>query len=157
LPVTFYKSTNDLPPFEDYSMEGRSYKYFKDEALYEFGFGLSYSKFEYSEVDVKTEGEKINLTVNIKNFGEYSGDEVVQVYAYKTDPQFWRPIKQLIGFERISLMEGEEILISIEVDKKQLQYWDVDHQQYKIEPGLYEFQVGSSSRDIKLKTTIDIN
>lgn len=157
LPVTFYKTTDDLPPFEDYNMEGRTYKYFEGESLFEFGYGLSYSAFEYSELDVKSENKKIKLTVNIENIGELAGDEVVQVYARKINPQFWRPIKQLVGFKRISLKEGEEQKVSISIDNKLFQYWDVDLQQYKIEAGEYELQIGSSSADITLSTKFEIN
>ena len=156
LPVTFYQSTEDLPPFEDYSMNGRTYKYFKGEALYPFGYGLSYSTFEYSELNVKTENEQIKISVKIKNSSEYPGEEVVQVYTYKTGPQQWRPINQLIGFQRTFLKSGEEKTITFDIDKKQLQYWDVNQQQYKIEPGEYHIQIGSSSKDIRLNQTMEV-
>lgn len=154
LPVTFYKSVNDLPDFENYNMEGRTYRYFDGESLYPFGFGLSYSDFEYSELNMETVDDQISIQMNIKNTGEFEGDEVVQVYARKIDPQFWRPIKQLVGFERISLKPQQEKVISIEIDKKQLQYWDVDNQEYRIEEGEYELQIGGSSKDVRLTQSI---
>ncbi len=85
------------------------------------------------------------------------GEEVVQVYGRKLDPKNWRPIKQLVGFKRVSLYQGEEKTVSILIDKKQLQYWDIKQQKYLVEAGEYEFQVGTSSTDIKLKITLDIN
>ena len=157
LPVTFYKSVYDLPDFENYNMEGRTYRYFEGEPLYPFGFGLSFTDFEYSDLKINQSGGKISLQMKIKNTGKYYGDEVVQVYTQKIDPKFWRPIKQLIGFKRISLNEDEEKLISINIDKEQLQYWDVDQQEYRIEPGTYEIQIGSSSKDIRLNQEIRIN
>ncbi len=157
LPVTFYNSVNDLPDFENYNMEGRTYRYFEGEPLYPFGFGLSFTDFEYSDIKINQSNGKILLQMKIKNTGNYYGDEVVQVYIQKIDPKFWRPIKQLIGFKRISLNEDEEKSISIDIDKEQLQYWDVDQQEYRIEPGTYEIQIGSSSKDIRLNQEIRIN
>ncbi len=154
LPVTFYKSTDDLPPFEDYSMEGRTYKYFRGEPLYPFGYGLSYSDFEYSNLNLTSDNKKIRLTVNIKNLSKIVGDEVVQVYAKKLDSMIPQPIKTLVAFSRINLKENEEKTINIDFDLKRLQYWDTESQQYKVEPGEYGFEVGSSSRDIKLTITM---
>ena len=157
LPVTFYKSTDDLPPFEDYSMDGRTYRYFQGEPLYTFGYGLSYTEFEYSELTTKSNEDKIELSVMIKNTGNYNGDEVVQIYAHKADPQNWRPIKQLVGFKRVSLYQGEEKTVSILIDKKQLQYWNVEQQKYLVEAGEYEFLVGTSSANTKLISTFLID
>lgn len=156
LPVTFYKSTSDLPAFDDYSMKGRTYKYFKNEPLYPFGFGLSYAKFQYSDLEINNKGEKVVVTMSIKNSGIYDGDEVVQVYTRKLDPKSWRPVKQLVGFSRVSLKKGEHISVTVEIDKKQLQYWDSEQKRYLVEPGEYEFMAGSSSADIKLKNIIVI-
>ncbi len=157
LPVTFYKSAYDLPDFEDYNMEGRTYRYFKGEPLYPFGFGLSYSDFKYSELKIDSNNNNISLQLKIKNVSAVEGNEVIQVYVRKIDPRFWRPIRQLVGFKRISLQPDEDKVILIEIDKKQLQYWDVDQQEYRIESGEYEFQIGSSSKDIKLLNTFEIN
>ena len=150
LPVTFYKTTTDLPDFENYSMEGRTYKYYHGEPLYPFGYGLSYTKFDYSDFEVQVEGDNVSVSLSVKNSGEFDGDEVVQVYTRKIDPKFWRPIKQLIDFKRISIKKGEQKSIKIEIDKKQFQYWDTDQHKYLVEPGEYEIQIGSSSKDIRL-------
>ena len=156
LPVTFYKSTNDLPDFEDYSMEGRTYRYFKGDPLYPFGYGLSYTKFAYSNASISQEDSQITFHVTVKNSGDYNGDEVVQVYARKIDPQFWRPIKQLVAFKRVSLKKGEEKTISIPIDPKQLKYWDIAEHKYLVEPGEYEFDAGSSCRDIKVSKSMNL-
>jgi beta-glucosidase len=157
LPVTFYKSTTDLPDFEDYSMEGRTYKYFQGEPLYPFGYGLSYSRFEYSNLSIKVDGDKVIVTLSIKNSGEFDGDEVVQIYAQKIDPKFWRPIKQLVGFRRISINKGEQKSIKIEIDIKQFQYWDKGQQKYLVEPGEYMVEAGGSSGDIRLSKNFNLN
>ncbi len=157
LPVTFYKSTDDLPPFEDYSMEGRTYKYFRGDPLYPFGHGLSYSGFKYSNLNLAYDNKKIKLSFKIKNTGEYAGDEVVQVYAKKLDPQVPQPIKKLIAIKRISIKEGEEKIVQVSTGPDQLKYWNTETQKYEIEPGKYEIQVGSSSTDICLKSNFEIN
>jgi beta-glucosidase len=150
LPVTFYKSTTDLPDFENYSLDGRTYKYFHSEPLYPFGFGLSYTQFQYSNLEVNINGEKIIASLTINNSGDFDGDEVVQVYTRKMDPKFWRPIKQLIGFSRISIKKGEQKSVKIEIDKKQFQCWNTEQQKYLVEPGEYEVMAGSSSEDLRL-------
>lgn len=154
LPVTFYKSDNDLPAFENYTMEGRTYRYFRGEPLFPFGYGLSFTRFEYSNMVVKTDSEKIQVTFSVKNTGDYDGDEVIQIYTRKMNPIFWRPIRQLVGFKRISLKKGEQKSVTMEINKKQFQYWNVNEHKYMIEPGDYEILVGSSSADIKLKNII---
>jgi beta-glucosidase len=157
LPVTFYKSDSDLPDFENYSMEGRTYRYFKGEPLYPFGYGLSFTEFEFSDPNVEVQADKIKVKVGVRNKGEFDGDEIVQVYVHKANSKNWRPVKQLIGFKRISLKKGEQKSVSLEIDKKQLQYWDTDGQQYKVETGSYELLLGSSSLNVKQTINFDLN
>jgi beta-glucosidase len=156
LPVTFYKSTTDLPDFENYSMEGRTYKYFHSEPLYPFGFGLSYTQFQYSNLEVNINGEKIIASLTIKNSGYFDGDEVVQVYVRKIDPKSWRPVKQLVGFKRISIKKGEQKSVKIEIDKKQFQYWNTELQKYMVETGEYEIMAGSSSGEPRLSKMLNL-
>jgi beta-glucosidase len=156
LPITFYRSTTDLLDFEDYSMDGRTYKYFHGEPLYPFGYGLSYTQYQYSNLEVKIDGKKVIASILIKNSGDYDGDEVVQVYARKLNPKFWRPIKQMVGFFRISLKKGEQKSITIEIDNKQLQYWDTVQQKYLVEPGDYEIMAGSSSGEIRIANNLKL-
>ncbi|MEO6231693.1 MAG: glycoside hydrolase family 3 C-terminal domain-containing protein [Ferruginibacter sp.] len=114
LPVTFYKSDNDLPGFSDYSMENRTYRYFKGEALYPFGFGLSYTNFKYSKFTIPAAakaGNKFLLTVMVTNTGKTAGEEVVQVYVANEDKSIHSPIKALKGFQRIMLKAGESKLV----------------------------------------------
>jgi beta-glucosidase len=102
LPVTFYESVNQLPPFTDYSMRGRTYRYFAGKPLYPFGFGLSYSDFEYSRLEVGNAGVKVSVT----NRSHRDGDEVVQVYTTPLDTSGGM-IRQLVGFQRVHLQAGE--------------------------------------------------
>ncbi len=105
LPVTFYRDLKDLPPFEDYSMTGRTYRYFKGQPLYAFGFGLSYSTFQYSPVRFRRTSKGLELNVQVKNTSKVDGDEVVQLYLGGTAPD--AAIRDLRGFERVFLRAGE--------------------------------------------------
>jgi beta-glucosidase len=164
LPVTFYQSTEDLPDFRDYNMKaknGFTYRYFKGEPLYPFGHGLSYTRFEYSDLKIdKTRiGEKddIQISVQVKNTGDYDGDEVVQVYAKDLESDQVMPVKQLREFKRISLKKGEQKTIDFTLNAAEdMRYYDAFHKQYMVEPGGFEIQVGASSRDIRLKKTITV-
>jgi beta-glucosidase len=159
LPVTFYASVDDLPAFDDYSMQNRTYRFFKGSPLYPFGYGLSYSSFQYSNAEIstpKSEKEEINITVKIKNTGLFDGEEVVQLYVVKPILNNRNPIKSLCGFKRVALKAGESKQITIIVNKTDLKAWDVASKEYVLAKGLYEFQVGSSSADIILTTHIDL-
>ena len=102
LPITFYKSVDQLPPFTDYSMAGRTYRYFKGEPLYPFGYGLSYTRFIYSKLRSEV-GNDVKVSVDVMNAGDTPGDEVVQLYLTDVVASAPVPIKTLVGFDRISL------------------------------------------------------
>lgn len=110
LPVTFYKDVNQIPAFDNYDMKGKTYRYFSGEPLYEFGYGLSYTTFEYAlnEISKKVEnGKDISVSVDVTNTGERDGDEVVQLYVSLPDSKLQKPIRALQGFKRIHLKKGE--------------------------------------------------
>jgi len=111
LPVTFYKSVDQLPPFTDYAMKGRTYRYFKDEPLYPFGFGLSYSTFEYSGLSARRTRNGATIQVTVKNASARDGDEVVQLYVGGGAGEE-APIRSLRGFQRIHLRAGESRQVS---------------------------------------------
>jgi beta-glucosidase len=111
LPVTFYKSVDQLPPFTDYAMKGRTYRYFKGEPLYSFGFGLSYSTFEYSGMSAKRTPTGATINVTVKNASARAGDEVVQLYVGGGAGEE-SPIRSLRGFQRIHLRAGEQRKVS---------------------------------------------
>ncbi|GAA0527539.1 beta-glucosidase [Rhizomicrobium palustre] len=108
LPVTFYKSTDQLPPFTDYAMKGRTYRYFSGEPLYGFGYGLSYAKFEYSGLKTERSASSATVTATVKNSSNRDGDEVVQLYVSGTGQE----IRSLKGFERVHLKAGESRVVS---------------------------------------------
>jgi beta-glucosidase len=147
LPVTFYKSVEDLPPFEDYSMDNRTYKYFEGEPLFPFGYGLGYSEIVYKEAgfskeDSKT-GELIHFELTLQNTGEYHGEEVVMVYASRAiqpfdDDAVWpSDEKHLVAFQRIQLAAGETKTVSFSIDLMNMFQWDAESHHYYVEKGNY--------------------
>ncbi len=144
LPVTFYKSVDQLPPFDDYNLKGRTYRYFTGEPLYPFGYGLSYAKFKYSQLtfDKKEIGanDSVTVSVDVKNEGSTPGDEVVQVYF--THPGLAdAPLRALVGFRRVNLKPGETQTVHIPVDNRQLSVVN-EAGERKIVPGEVEVWVG---------------
>ena len=162
LPATFYSSTEQLPPFADYDLinNPRSYMYFEQPVLFPFGHGLSYTQFEYSDLvlsssKVKEDGE-VEMKFTVKNTGDLKGDEVAQVYVHCMDASIKVPINQLKRFERISLEANESKTVSVKILAEELAFYDIKTNELKVEPGKWEIQVGSSSKDIKLRKTITI-
>jgi beta-glucosidase len=145
LPVTFYKSVDQLPPFTDYSMQGRTYRYFKGEPLYPFGFGLSYTRFDYSNLrlsgpSVKA-GAPMTVSVDVTNVGEREGDEVVQLYLTDVAASVPVPIRTLVGFDRISLRPGEKRKVTFTITPRQMSLID-DRGERMIEPGEFSISIG---------------
>jgi len=144
LPVTYYKSVAQLPSFEEYDMKGRTYKYFKEKPLFPFGFGLSYTTFEYSELQVSEKastGDEVVIKVNVTNIGELAGEEVVQLYITDEKATSPRPIRQLEGFERIYLESGESKLVEFNLKPRQLSMIN-NRDKRVIEPGWFTVSVG---------------
>jgi beta-glucosidase len=143
LPVTFYKSAADLPPFKDYGMQGRTYKYFKGEALYPFGHGLSYTRFSYRAAapasKVLRAGSRYTLAVNVKNEGARAGDEVVQVYVSRDGTG--APNRSLAGFRRVTLKPGETRTLTFALDAKAWSTVDAAGKR-SVEPGPAYLWVG---------------
>ncbi|NOY37166.1 MAG: glucan 1,4-alpha-glucosidase [Chlorobi bacterium] len=151
LPVTFYKSVNDLPPFTDYDMAGRTYRYFTGDVLYPFGFGLSFNQYHYENIIVSGEvlhsDQKINLSVDITNKGKYSGDEVVQLYVGFPESVDPRPVKTLREFRRISFKPGEKKSITFVIKKEMLSIRDAKGNKVT-PPGNYTLMVGGNSENV---------
>ncbi|MBN1935381.1 MAG: glycoside hydrolase family 3 C-terminal domain-containing protein [Anaerolineae bacterium] len=145
LPVTFYKSVGDLPPFDDYDMEGHTYRYFRGEPLYPFGFGLSYTEFSYRNFTPSTDtiaaGEGVAVSVEVRNVGEVDGDEVVQLYVTDLEASVPVPIRQLCGFKRVHLAAGESQSVTFEIAPRQLSLID-DAGRRVVEPGAFQIAVG---------------
>ena len=149
LPITFYQNAEQLPDFEDYRMEGRTYRYFKGEALFPFGYGLSYTSFQISK-PVYQNGK---VTVSVKNTGKCAGTEVVQVYV-RNPKDVNGPAKTLRAYQRVQLKAGESKTVSISLPRSSFELWDAKSNTMRVVSGTYEIMVGSSSRDKDLKKTI---
>ena len=149
LPVTFYKNSNQLPDFEDYSMKGRTYRYFND-ALFPFGYGLSYTKFEIGNGKVSKNGKNMVVSVPVKNAGKMAGTEIVQVYI-KDLQDTDGPRISLRGFARVDLKPGEEKTVNITLTPQSFEFYDPSIYSMRIKPGDYEIYYGDSSRDKDLK------
>ena len=161
LNATWYKSVKDLPPITDYTLRaengkpGRTLWYFTKPVSYEFGYGISYTTFEYSDFKISknsiTPDDKITISVKVKNTGDYDGDEVVQIYMTTPDSpaSLQRPIKRLKGFKRVTIPRGQTRLVEIEIDCADLWFWDMDKDRITYDSGKYIFEIGSSSQDIR--------
>ena len=154
LPVTFYRSNDDLPDFLDYSMENRTYRYFRGQPLYAFGYGLSYTSFNFGQGKLSRKsmkrGQTVTLTVPVTNVGKREGTEVVQVYVKALDyPE--APIKSLRGFQKLTLAAGATGHASITLDEEAFEYYDPSIDELSMRPGRYEILYGKSSREEDLQ------
>jgi beta-glucosidase len=156
LPVTFYASVDELPAYNNYAMKGRTYRYFNGAVEYPFGFGMSYTKFEYAWMNkpVVTK-DSISFSIKIKNTGNYDGDEVVQVYIHYPQ-QNDMPLKELKAFKKLSLKMNEEGVASFSVALSELKKWNDAMNTWKLYSGDYSVVVGSNSADEKLSALINI-
>ena len=145
LPVTFYKSVAQLPAFTDYSMQGRTYRYFKGDPLYPFGFGLSYSNFKYDGLKLSSKqvrsGESVTVTVNVTNTSKRGGDEVVELYVSDVAASVPVSIRSLAGVKRISLKPGEKQTVSFTIASDRMSVIDNNGKRI-IEPGEFLVSVG---------------
>jgi beta-glucosidase len=144
LPVTFYKSVDQLPPFTDYDMQGKTYRYFEGEPLFPFGHGLSYTKFRYGGIRLPVTvrpGDDIEVSVQVENTGDRAGEEVVQLYLTDLEASVAVPIRSLQGFRRVYLEPGETRTVSFTLAPRQVSLIDEDSRRV-IEPGLFEVTVG---------------
>ena len=149
LPVTFYKSTDDLPDFLDYTMKNRTYRYFTGEPLFPFGHGLSYTTFAFSKPGVKVNDKSVTVTTKVKNTGKLDGTETVQIYFRRTaDTE--GPQKTLCGYQQVNLKAGETRTVTIALPRKNLESWDAKSNTMHFIPGQYQLMIGSSSADANL-------
>ncbi|WP_228251760.1 xylan 1,4-beta-xylosidase [Zunongwangia profunda] len=156
LPVTFYKDTTQLPDFEDYSMNGRTYRFMKAEPLFPFGHGLSYTNFEIGEAQLDESeidtSSSVNITISISNEGKTEGVEIIQVYVHKQGLEEG-PIKTLKGFKRVNLKPNEMKNVTINLPSNSFEFYDKKARSMKVMPGNYEIFYGNSSDDKQLKKT----
>ncbi|MCR4788127.1 MAG: glycoside hydrolase family 3 C-terminal domain-containing protein [Lachnospiraceae bacterium] len=194
LTQTWFKSDSDLPDIDDYDIiaKGRTYRYFEGDVLYPFGYGLTYTTFEYNGLkaaivgemnssgkapedkteakkkipgqpsgvydNVKNDGRKINVEIDVANTGDAVSDEVVQIYAKAPQGRTKKPVKQLIGFERVrDIKPGETRHLHLEIPIRELAYYDVISESLIIEGGSYKIEAGSSSLDIKAGVSVNVD
>jgi len=161
LVTTWPKSLDQLPPMMDYDIRhGRTYMYFKGEPLYPFGYGLSYTTFEYSNLKSSSSAlakdGSVTISVDVKNTGKLTGDEVVQLYVTHFGSKVERPLKELKGFERVTLKPGETKTVQIPLAASNLAYWNEKSGAFEVESEPVKVMVGDSSADIKLDTTLQV-
>ncbi len=141
LPVTFYRSVDQLPPFEDYAMTGRTYRYFTGDPLYAFGHGLSYTRFAYRDLQIAPAGDGLDVSAVVENVGQRAGDEVAQLYLSHMDSSAVVPIRQLAGFHRIQLAPGETQTLRFHLAPDQLAVVTSSGERV-FEPGALDLSVG---------------
>ncbi len=147
LPVTFYRSVNDLPAVSDYNMAGHTYRFFKGRPLYPFGYGLSYTSFAYDSLKwavIARAGDSVRISVDIRNTGPTAGDEVAQVYVSRRDSPVPVPIRSLAAFQRIRLQPGERRTVNFVLAPNTFSIVN-DTLQRVVLPGAFEFSVGGDS------------
>jgi len=161
LPVTFYKSVDDLPRFDDYRMAGRTYRFFKGTPLYPFGYGLSYTTFTYNNLRTNTAklraGDTVVVRFDVTNTGQRAGDEVAQLYVRHLGSRVERPNEDLRGFRRVSLNAGETRTVEFSLPASSLAYWSSDAHRWVVEEEPVELAVGASSADIRVRRRIQVN
>ncbi len=161
LPVTFYSADTPLPDFDDYHMEGRTYRYFRGTPLYPFGHGLSYTQFSWSDLSLSrarvSRDGRLRVTARVRNTGTRTGDVVVQLYLRADGTPHARTNKDLRGIRRLTLRPGEQRRVSFDIRPgTDLRYYDEERQQYAVDPGSYEVQLGASSGDVRLARRFEV-
>ncbi|WP_113652769.1 glycoside hydrolase family 3 C-terminal domain-containing protein [Pedobacter namyangjuensis] len=158
LPITFYKSVNDIPKFDDYGMQGRTYRYTTKPVLYPFGYGLSFTKFAYSNLKLSAtelnSSKPLKVSLNVHNIGNFDGDEVVQLYIKQFGSTM--PIKELKGFTRINLKKGERKMVTFELNAKDIMHYNEATEEMEIIPGKLQLLVGKSSGKAELTADITL-
>jgi beta-glucosidase len=160
LPVTFYAATDDLPPFDDYSMANRTYRYFGGKPLFAFGHGLSYTTFAYSGATLAAPSigpaDTARLSFTVKNTGSRDGDEVAQVYFRHVRSAVAQPKLALCGFTRVHVPAGESTRVTLDLPAVRLRYWDTQKKRYVVEPGDYELLIGGASDNTPIRVPLSV-
>ena len=156
LPITFYKSSSQLPDYEDYSMKGRTYRYFED-ALYPFGYGLSYTSFEIRNEKLEMRnGGNGTLTLDVSNTGKRDGTEIVQLYIRNLQDKEG-PLKSLRGFQRVDVKAGQTKTVTLELTPKSFEFFDPETNTMRVKSGKYELFIGTSSKSSDLQSVETIH
>ncbi|HYO22745.1 MAG TPA: glycoside hydrolase family 3 N-terminal domain-containing protein [Flavisolibacter sp.] len=159
LPVTFYRALSDLPGYDSYSMQGRTYRYYNGPVQYPFGFGLSYTTFDYAwksqPAKVTSLKDTLAYSLTVKNTGSMNGDEAVQAYVQYPGGERM-PLKELKAFKKVFVAKGKTETVQLKIPVQELQKWDLKERRWKLYPGDYTILIGSHSQDVKLKSTITV-
>ena len=155
---TWVKDITDLPDMMDYNIRnGHTYMYYKDDVLYPFGYGLSYTTFDYQQIkSVKQDKDKVTVTVLVKNSGSRDGEEVVQLYASYPESKVERPMKQLRAFSKVPIAAGDTKEVVLDIPKEDFAYWDEIQDKFVVEPGKVKLLIGASSADIRLEGEVTL-
>lgn len=158
LPQTWYASDEELPDLLDYDIIGsrQTYLYYEGTPLFPFGHGLSYASFAYTSLKAAVEEGGLRVSFTVTNTGAMAADEVAQVYTRAVAPSVPRPRRELAAHLRVRLAPGESTEVAFELPLSTLEFWDVGHGRWWLEPGAYDVLVGASSEDIRLRSTLDV-
>ena len=158
LPLTFPRSLDQLPPYDDYSMAGRTYRYATAEPLYPFGFGLSYASFAYDDLRLDKEtlraGDSLDVSCHVKNTGSVAAEEVVQVYISDVEASVPVPLQRLVAFQRVLIEPGQTQNVTFNLGPETMSLVD-DDGQWRLEPGAFRLTIGGCSpgaRGVELGT-----
>ena len=163
LAMTWYKSEDQLPSFTNYRIRknNRTYQYFNEKVLFPFGYGLSYTEFEYTNLETNkskfNDTDDIQVSIEIQNTGNFPGDEVVQLYYKDVESSVKTPLRKLVAFERVHLKPNESKIVKFRFPAKDLGFWSIKNNGFIIEPGLFKLMAGSSSEDIRLSQDVYID
>jgi len=161
LPVTFYRADQTMPAFDDYTMEGRTYRYFRGTPLYPFGYGLSYTRFGYNKLRLDVpriaDNGTLKVQVEVANTGKRDGDEVVRLYVRRLAAGARDAQQTLRGFQRVQLAAGERRTVTFDLDAQQaLREYDDARGAYVVRPGAYEIRIGGSSADARVRSRFTV-
>ena len=161
LPHTVYASEKQVPPADEYDItKGFTYMYVNGAPLYPFGHGLSYTEFQYSNLQLSEKqipaNGTVTISVDVQNTGKLAGDEVPQLYVHEVSPSVKRPAKELRGFTRISLKPGEQRSITFTLPAEKLAFWDTTKHAFFVKPGAFDIMVGASSADIRQNAQLQV-
>ncbi len=162
VPLTYYESLDKVPPMDKYEIsDGRTYMYYKGAPLYEFGYGLSYGSFKYSNLQIKklllNKKEIFSVELELENTGSRDGEEVVQLYASYPQANHAVPLKQLKGFKKVLVPTGKKVKVSFTLNKDDFSFWWDDSKSWQTEKGKVQINIGASSKDIRLQSLIDLD
>ena len=161
LPHTVYATEKQVPPLDEYDItKGFTYMYVNGEPLFPFGHGLSYTTFKYSGLKlsakkIKADGQ-VNVTLDVQNTGKRAGDEVVQLYVHQVKSSVKRPVKELRGFQRVTLQPGEIKSLTFTLPAEKLAFWDEQSHGFVVEPGAFDVMLGASSAAIRLENQVEV-